>query len=513
MEKLALFVFVLFCMFLHESLSLSRAAKSVQSETNPSQSHSSKNLSSVNPLSKDAYVTLLYDGFLLGVRVLGQSLRDTGTNKDLVVVCTETVSENDRAILRSDGWIIRSVKTVESPYEGSSSPGDYFKGSYTKLFIWSMTEYERLVYLDADVMVLANIDHLFDCGTFCAAFRHSDLFNTGVLVIEPSTRIYKDMLEKVQKFSSYDLGDQGFLNVYFKDVMYASMFNWSDQTRQKKPMRMSGRLNGDMGMYYAYSRWVLPEKEIKVIHYSLGPVKPWKWWTLTSGLFDLSLIWQDSRKRLPKYAYDKDNYRWWNLLFWGPFPLLIVLFISFKLLSRYLKILCWITSITKVLTFCACSRKLIRRILPLTILLLSYYLSFRTVPETMEPRQAEYVFWLWSNFFMLFFSSIIFQFYHFSKTLDGGFYSRASPGGRKQLFAFCFLYPFSYILLKVIPLFVHSFNKRMATFVFLLAVHLTSAHIAGTRIQNEIVGKAREQDLIHRLIHRKENITRSINKR
>ena len=40
--------------------------------------------------SRDAYVILLYgDGkFVLGARVLGQSLRETGTTKDMIVLCT-----------------------------------------------------------------------------------------------------------------------------------------------------------------------------------------------------------------------------------------------------------------------------------------------------------------------------------------------------------------------------------------------------------------------------------------
>lgn len=41
-----------------------------------------------------AYVTLLYgDEFLLGVRVLGKSIRDTGSNKDMVVLVSDGVSD------------------------------------------------------------------------------------------------------------------------------------------------------------------------------------------------------------------------------------------------------------------------------------------------------------------------------------------------------------------------------------------------------------------------------------
>jgi hypothetical protein len=50
--------------------------------------------------AEEAYVTLLYgDEFVLGVRVLGKSIRDTGTRRDLVVLVSDGVSEYSRKLL------------------------------------------------------------------------------------------------------------------------------------------------------------------------------------------------------------------------------------------------------------------------------------------------------------------------------------------------------------------------------------------------------------------------------
>lgn len=50
--------------------------------------------------SKQAYVTLLYgDEFLLGVRVLGKSIRDTGSTKDMVVLVSDGVSDYAKKLL------------------------------------------------------------------------------------------------------------------------------------------------------------------------------------------------------------------------------------------------------------------------------------------------------------------------------------------------------------------------------------------------------------------------------
>jgi ABC-type sugar transport system substrate-binding protein len=51
--------------------------------------------------TEEAYVTLLYgDEFVLGVRVLGKSLRDTGTRRDMVVLVSDGVSEYSRELLQ-----------------------------------------------------------------------------------------------------------------------------------------------------------------------------------------------------------------------------------------------------------------------------------------------------------------------------------------------------------------------------------------------------------------------------
>lgn len=51
--------------------------------------------------SDEAYVTLLYgDQFVLGARVLGKSLRDTGTTKDLVALVSDGVSTDAQDLLK-----------------------------------------------------------------------------------------------------------------------------------------------------------------------------------------------------------------------------------------------------------------------------------------------------------------------------------------------------------------------------------------------------------------------------
>lgn len=58
-----------------------------------------------NTSSRRAYVTLLYSDFIHGTRALGQSLRDSGTSADTVVLVTPDVKSETRDTLQNDGWM------------------------------------------------------------------------------------------------------------------------------------------------------------------------------------------------------------------------------------------------------------------------------------------------------------------------------------------------------------------------------------------------------------------------
>lgn len=77
----------------------------------------------------------------------------------------------------------------------------------TKLRLWNLTQYDRLVYLDADTLVLKNIDALFNVAAEFAAVSDvgwPDCFNSGVMVIRPNAATSQRLLEKVAEIGSFD---------------------------------------------------------------------------------------------------------------------------------------------------------------------------------------------------------------------------------------------------------------------------------------------------------------------
>ncbi|KAF8388225.1 hypothetical protein HHK36_026891 [Tetracentron sinense] len=284
----------------------------------------------------EAYVTLLYgDEFLLGVRVLGKSIRDTGSTKDMVVLVSDGVSNYAKKLLKADGWIVELISLLANPNQVRPKR---FWGVYTKLKIFNMTNYRKVVYLDADTIIVKSIEDLFKCGKFCANLKHSERLNSGVMVVEPSEMLFKDMMSKVNTLPSYTGGDQGFLNSYFSGFASAHVFepNLSSDVMNSRPVpemeRLSTLYNADVGLYMLANKWMVDEKELQVIHYTLGPLKPWDWWT--AWLLKPVDVWQNVRERLGESLPGTGGGRNPNedllLKFLSLLPLFVLLFCNYR---------------------------------------------------------------------------------------------------------------------------------------------------------------------------------------
>ncbi|KAH9323004.1 hypothetical protein KI387_017643 [Taxus chinensis] len=282
--------------------------------------------------TSEAYVTLLYgDEFVLGVRVLGKSIRNTGTTKDMVVLVSDGVSPYAVHLLEVDGWIVEHIQLLANP---NHKRPKRFWGVYTKLKIFNMTNYKKVVYLDADTVVLRSIEDLFKCQKFCANLKHSERLNSGVMVVEPSESVFNDMMTKVNTLPSYTGGDQGFLNSYYADFPNAHLFepNLSQEQLKSRPEpsmeRLSTLYNADVGLYMLANKWMVDANELLVVHYTLGPLKPWDWWT--AWLLKPVDLWQDVRVTLegslPGTAGGKDPHKQLLVKILCVVPLLVALF-------------------------------------------------------------------------------------------------------------------------------------------------------------------------------------------
>ena len=196
-----------------------------------------------SPRSDNAYVTLLTnDAYLPGAVALLRSLRLTQTKADLVILFTDGVAQEKLSDLSALGarLVHTSLLDVSDEFRETHrrdklhAAAPFTKGrkpdfhtplaNFCKLRLWQLTEYKNIVFLDADVIVLRNIDVLFDYPEYSAApnvyesLSDFHRLNSGVFVAKPSEATFEDMMQALDKPGIFwPRTDQTFLQDYFPD--------------------------------------------------------------------------------------------------------------------------------------------------------------------------------------------------------------------------------------------------------------------------------------------------------
>lgn len=227
---------------------------------------------------KQAYVTMITGGdeYVPGVEVLGQSLRESGSSEALLLMATPDVPKAALDGLASRGWEVREVQPIANPFTDDTRLFERFKHCFTKLRAFELVDLGKVVFLDADTVVLQNVDDLFSRPAIAAGpdFFMPNQFNSGVMVLEPSRELFGRLVEALAVAQTYDGGDQGFLNSF-----------WPDWWAMSAEHRLSPAYNMPhfnfqfMHAHPGLNRRFL--KETKIVHYTLQ--KPWLNFMLTGG--------------------------------------------------------------------------------------------------------------------------------------------------------------------------------------------------------------------------------------
>lgn len=91
--------------------------------------------------------------------------------------------------------------------------------AFTKINLWRLVQFRRIVYVDADIVALRAPDELFDTkADFAAAsdIGWPDIFNTGVMVLKPDMGTYWALQTQAASGDSFDGADQGLINQYYE---------------------------------------------------------------------------------------------------------------------------------------------------------------------------------------------------------------------------------------------------------------------------------------------------------
>ncbi|XP_073153494.1 UDP-glucuronate:xylan alpha-glucuronosyltransferase 1 isoform X2 [Henckelia pumila] len=163
---------------------------------------------------REAYATILHSAhvYVCGAIAAAQSIRMVGSTRDLVILVDETISDYHRSGLELAGWKVRTIQRIRNP---KAEKDAYNEWNYSKFRLWQLTDYEKIIFIDADLILLRNIDFLFEMPEISATGNNGTLFNSGVMVIEPSNSTFQLLMDHINEIESYNGGDQGYLNEIF----------------------------------------------------------------------------------------------------------------------------------------------------------------------------------------------------------------------------------------------------------------------------------------------------------
>jgi inositol 3-alpha-galactosyltransferase len=211
-----------------------------------------------------------------------RSLRLSQSRYNLIVIYTaDTVSRQTTEQLQAKGCVLRPVQRyLPEQVDHTKYKMPFYTDCWCKLRLWEFEEYSRLVYLDADMIVLKNIDHLFHTVGFhaaldCTAGRHNQAerdacplfkgatmryFNAGMFVMTPNKRQMEAF--EVHLATGYhgflEYAEQDFLNDYY--------------TRFQGWIQLPPSYNLQKGIRHHHPELWAP-LEAHVLHYT--DFKPW----------------------------------------------------------------------------------------------------------------------------------------------------------------------------------------------------------------------------------------------
>eukprot|EP00930_Biecheleria_cincta_P023238 TRINITY_DN16818_c0_g1_i1.p1 TRINITY_DN16818_c0_g1~~TRINITY_DN16818_c0_g1_i1.p1 ORF type:complete len:768 (-),score=122.11 TRINITY_DN16818_c0_g1_i1:272-2293(-) len=108
---------------------------------------------------------------ILGAMVLAHSLLKTATKHDLICIHTLDVPTAACALLRDAGWQTVEVHHVEASEALFSNPTNRFFNVFTKLRVFGLIQYSKVLLLDTDLLIRENMDSLFDLPAPAAMHR------------------------------------------------------------------------------------------------------------------------------------------------------------------------------------------------------------------------------------------------------------------------------------------------------------------------------------------------------
>ncbi len=236
-----------------------------------------------------AYITLLStESYVPGVLALHEAIRRTRTPHPLVTAISAHLPVDIDRTLAQAGILVRRIPESKAIPKTMIEGNGHWGHTFDKVHLFSLTEFEKLVYVDSDMIVLSNMDELFDKPHMSAVPAGRlvnpawDRLNGGLMVIEPAAGLADGIfatlpqaLKETSALGQTALGDQDLINAYYPD--------WHNQPELSLHHGYN-MLQCYLDVHLKDHGYCLPHHPhagagesgtpIKIVHF-IGPRKPW----------------------------------------------------------------------------------------------------------------------------------------------------------------------------------------------------------------------------------------------
>lgn len=220
-------------------------------------------------------------GYLKGVIALLSSLREVGSRYPLTVFVTASASRDECDAIEHAGAFVVPIEAIEVPEIVSrlnlSNGFAHWNETFAKIRVFSATQFSKIVLLDSDMMIVRNVDELFQLPHFSACVAghlvHPDWvdLNSGCMVIEPEEGLAERML------AFMDTLDESIFSLYRgfgdQDLLHLAYPEWP--SRDELHLSESYNLLSDCAAF-CISKGLISERDVAIVHFAHKP-KPWSY--------------------------------------------------------------------------------------------------------------------------------------------------------------------------------------------------------------------------------------------
>ena len=222
---------------------------------------------------RQVYVTAVStDSYIPGVLALDLNIRKM-CKHPLLVLAANDLSKDSYEKMRSRNikfTTAEHIKVAEDMLQATKQHAwfAHWEKTLFKLRIFDLIEYDKLVFVDCDMMLLEPIDEVFEWPHMSAVIsaksypgnQHFKDLNSGFMVIEPRKGLSDDMAALIPQVAAEKrvFGDQDVIQAYFAD--------WKDKPELALPEKYN--------VWFPHYQFYAKSGAVKALHF-VNRTKPW----------------------------------------------------------------------------------------------------------------------------------------------------------------------------------------------------------------------------------------------